>query len=208
MKREVKIVSVRIENLAEHPGNPNVMSKVNFKKLVNHIDGSGNYEPIVVRQNHSEVGKFQIINGHHRVKALIALGYEWVNCVVWEVNDSEALVLLNSLNRLAGKDNAWKKIDIIKKLSIKFDSKALSKMLPETKGTIEKLAGSKIEPMKGIAKAFLNSEVFFLDDSQAEIVRGAIDSVIEKSSEPLAIRRSRALVKICRGTNNLATDEQ
>ena len=198
MAKEVKIVSVRIENLAGHTDNPNVMSKVNFAKLVNHIDGSGNYEPIVVRQNPGEVGKFQIINGHHRVKALIAIGYEWVNCVAWEVNDSEALVLLNSLNRLAGKDNAEKKIDIIKKLSQEFDSKSLAKMLPETKGTIEKLTASKVRHTKGAVKAFLNSEVFFLDDGQAEIVRGAIDSVIEKSSEPLAVRRSRALVEICK----------
>ena len=64
------IQSIELCKLTEHPGNPNRMSASNFAKLCRNIEQSGRYEPIVVRPDRQRKGFFQIINGHHRARAL------------------------------------------------------------------------------------------------------------------------------------------
>ena len=115
-----------------HPGNPNCMGKSSFNKLKEHIRVTGNYEPIVVRVHPEVKGAYQILNGHHRVKALTALGVKVADCVVWDVDDEGALVLLATLNRLVGSDVLERKSELIKSLSKSLDVKQLMKMLPET----------------------------------------------------------------------------
>ena len=76
IKTENTIKTIVLSKLIAHPDNPNVMSDSTFRKLVRNIERTGLYEPIVVRphpdeKDHSATAdKFQIINGHHRVKAL------------------------------------------------------------------------------------------------------------------------------------------
>lgn len=193
--------TIPIEKLTAHPANPNVMSNAGFKKLVNHIERSGNYEPVIVRKDPDKANHYQILNGHHRVKALMQLGISNVRCVIWDVSDDDALVLLNSLNRLNGKDELDKKASLIKQLRERFDAKSLAKQLPLTAPAIERLAGLK-KPSLSIqakAKAFMNSQCFFLDDRQNEMVNNALDSVINKNDKRTnAVKRTEALVHICK----------
>jgi ParB/RepB/Spo0J family partition protein len=191
--------TIPIEKLIAHPANPNVMSKENFKKLIGHIEKSGNYEPVIVRKHPENANQYQMLNGHHRVKALSHLGYKQVRCVIWNVDDKDALVLLNSLNRLTGKDLLDKKASLIKELTKNFDAKSLAKQLPLTSVAIERLAGITKPKLNADikAKAFLNCQSFFLDGHQNEIVIMALDNIIDKKDKRTgAVKRAEALVKI------------
>ena len=173
------VESIGLDRLVEHLDNANRQSRENFNKLVRNIERTGMYEPLVVRHHPKKKGCYQIINGHHRCKALAKLGYDEAECVVWDVDDDETDVLLSTLNRLRGSDDIGKKRKILRRLSGRSGIGELSKILPGTKSQIERLANSKVS--RGVGgcggKAFANSVVFFLNDEQQKIVESALGSV-------------------------------
>jgi len=193
------IKSISLEHLKQHPGNPNRMSKSNYSKLVRNIELSGRYEPLVVRPHPKERGHYQIINGHHRCRALKELGYEQIQCVVWEIDDEQTDVLLATLNRLGGTDELDKKLELLKRLNKRYAAKELSKLLPQTKKQIEKLLNFKAvqAPAVTSVKPFAQPMVFFLSEAQREVVDKAVSLAREKvDGDSKAAKRASALVKI------------
>lgn len=203
MSKQTTIVRIPIDKLFAHPENPNKMSKQTFEKLKRHISQSHNYEPVIVRRHPDVDDAFEIINGHHRVRALGELGESFADCVEWQLDDDSARVLLATLNRLGGKDELSAKIDLIKNLSEKFSSRELAKLLPDTKAVIEKLKSieSQIqnnESMAAWAKSppyefqMPCSLVFFLDDEQMRIVEQAIERCESEKGEKSVKGETRA----------------
>lgn len=199
MPRPNTVFQIPAEQLIAHPLNPNRMTEATFEKLKNHIARTGNYEPIIVRAHPDIDSAFEIINGHHRLKALKKLNCQMADCIEWDVDDDETMLLLTTLNRLSGTDELSAKSELIQNLSQKYSGKELAKLLPDTKATIEKLKDIT-KPIADIAqnsKAFLNTLVFCLDDAQADIVKQALDIAIEPDkSKTFAQRKAGALTKI------------
>jgi len=200
MLQTKQIESVEINKLIAHPANPNRMSNSTFRKLAGHIKRTGNYEPVIVRPHPKHNGCYEIINGEHRVKALKKLGRETCDCIVWQVDDSETLILLATLNRLAGADVLAKKAELIKALSRRFSAKDLAKNLPDTKRAIERLKDlhKPLVPRATEHKAFLNPLVFFLTNDQKQTVDKAIASIPAEGKETAAQRRARAITEIAK----------
>ena len=93
------VTEVEISRLLPHPENSNRMDVETLSKLRRHIESTGRYEPLVVRPHPTEDGRFQVINGHHRLQVLKALGHTKARCVIWEVDDDQARLYLATLNR-------------------------------------------------------------------------------------------------------------
>ena len=188
MQNTNSIIGIPLDKLLAHPENPNRMSRATFEKLKRHIAQSGNYEPLIVRKHPEIEEHFQIINGHHRAKALKELGETFADCAVWDVDDNQVRILLATLNRLGGKDELAAKSELIKNLSAKFSSKELSKLLPDTKVIIERLkdiqklipppACAGVNSGVGVKQAFLNTLVFFLNDEQKRTVEAALEKAM------------------------------
>jgi ParB-like chromosome segregation protein Spo0J len=196
-----KTKSIAISKLIAHSDNPNVMSEATFRKLVRNIERTGLYEPIVVRPHPQENAKFQIINGHHRVKALEQIGRTEADCVVWGVDDGETAILLTTLNRLAGADIPAKKIELLKNLSERMGTAQLAKLLPQTAKQIERLANLKLNsvPIKLNADSFAVPLVFFVTKEQQEIIEEALSSVesqISSSEMTNAQRRAGGITEM------------
>ncbi|MCF7956023.1 MAG: ParB/RepB/Spo0J family partition protein [Phycisphaerae bacterium] len=195
------IERIGVDFLLEHPGNPNRMSKSNFRKLVGHIKESGDYEPVIVRQHSQKEGFYEILNGHHRTKALRELGYTEIDCVVWDVDDARSLMLLATLNRLSGKDDARKRAELINELSEQFNIKELTNALPETKEAIEKLKTiSASEPVLQLGGFEIpETLVYIVTAEQKEFVNKIVNEAIEPDKGANdAERRAWALVEILR----------
>ncbi len=193
------IRSIPLERLNAHPDNPNEQSRVNFGKLVRNIERTGRYEPLIVRPSPDKAGFFQIINGHHRCQALMRLGYEAAECIVWDIDDKQTDILLATLNRLGGSDNLGKKLKLLKRLNKRLDSGELAKLIPQTQKQIERLANLKMpnRPAKINAKSLANPMVFFLEDEQQQIVENALSLVEEpKTKMTRAAKRAAALTQI------------
>ncbi len=84
---------VPLDNLLPHPLNSNVMSPDLQAKLRAHIKWTGRYPFLVVRPPPDEPGKYQVLDGHHRVAVLRDLGHTEARCDVWQVDDREAKLL-------------------------------------------------------------------------------------------------------------------
>jgi ParB family chromosome partitioning protein len=201
MKSEGKIKQIALSKLFAHPDNPNVMSEATFRKLVRNIERTGLYEPIVVRPHPDKKGSFQIINGHHRVKALERLGRKEADCVVWGVDDEQTAVLLTTLNRLAGSDTLAKKIELLKKLTEQMGTAQLAKLLPQTAKQIERLTNLKLNsvPVKLNAESFAVPLVFFVTKQQQKIIEEALSSIEHRVSSietTKAQRRAAAITQI------------
>ena len=188
-----EILRVRLERLRENAGNPNRMSAGNFHKLVRNIERTGRYEPIVVRPCGKEEECFEIINGHHRAKALRELGYRKADCVVWEVDDEETEILLATLNRLGGTDIVSKKRELLRRLNESLAAAEMARIMPLTKRQIERLINftAELPTVEAGTVKMANATVFFLDDEQ----KGIIEEAIAKAEEGLC-ERSRAKRKV------------
>ena len=193
------IESIELCKLVGHRDNPNRMSRSDFSKLVRNIKKSGLYEPLVVRRHPNGCGCYEIINGYHRSKALVELGFMAADCVVWDISDEEADMFLVTLNRLCGKDDLDRKLVILKRLNARVEAGELSKLLPQTKKQIERLMNMKMPagPANVDMKSFASPLVFFLDDGQRELVERAL-SLAEKKCEVKrkAVSRAAGLVRI------------
>lgn len=132
----MEIVEIELAQLEAHPLNSNVMGSEMVAKLAAHLNRTGRYPPVIVRRvdgSEAASGKYQILDGHHRVAALRSMGATSARCVVWEVDDEEALVLLATLNRLQGQDDPRKRSKLILALSGRcgVPVRELSMQLPE-----------------------------------------------------------------------------
>jgi hypothetical protein len=195
------VQSIALDKLAAHPDSPNQQSRVTFGKLVRNIERSGLYEPLIVRPCAEREGHFEIINGCHRWRALAKLGYERCDCIVWDVDDKEAEILLATLNRLGGTDELGKKQALLRRLNKTRESAELGKVLPQTARQIEQLV--KLQRPSAAVKArtvnFANPAVFFVNDTQQQIIENAISLVGECGAKMTkAERRTAGLVKIAR----------
>jgi ParB family chromosome partitioning protein len=193
------VQTIDLDKLIAHPDNPNRMSSATFRKLVRNIGRTGRYEPIVVRPHPIRDGYFQIINGHHRCQALARLGYEAGDCVVWDIDDAEAEILLATLNRLCGTDELGKKLGLLRRLSKRMESRELARLVPQTAKQIERLVNLKMPSMPAEAKDFYNPMVFFVNNAQGEVIEKALSSAQAAGEEKTrAAKRAAALVRIAR----------
>ena len=202
IKTHNKFKIVPIENLIENPNNPNRMSKSSFAKLVRNIERTGLYEPIIVRKKNT---KYEIINGHFRVKALKQLCYKNVDICIWDANNQQIDILMATMNRLGGTDILEKKLALLKKLSKEFDSKQLSEILPFTSGQIERYHNLKLpnRPSKQKKDSFAEPLIFFVDKKQKQIIEQAIKKIKEASSKTQARKaKSDAITKIAKAFIN------
>ena len=193
------IQPIPLNKLLAHPDNPNRMSKANFAKLVRNIRRTGRYEPLVVRPHPQQNGFFQVINGHHRLKALEKLGYSYADAVVWDIDDAETNILLATLNRLGGTDLPEKKTQLFNKLTSQFNLADLAKLLPATAKQIQRLAEFTIPsaPAKPPAEPLASPLVVFLTAEQKKTVERALalaQSASSRCTGPAA--KSTALVTI------------
>ncbi len=134
-----------LTELHPHPANSNVMPSHLLDKLIKHIDTTGQYPPIIVRKHNNA---YQILDGHHRVKALQQLDRANANCTVWEANDEEALLLLATLNRLQGQDDPLKRAHLLRSLAEHHTATELTKLLPERIEQVKKLLSLDAKPPK------------------------------------------------------------
>ena len=190
-----RIMSIPIDRLVVHPCCPNRMSKRNFARLVRNIERTGRYEPLLVRR---QGGKFQIINGHQRLKVLKQLGYENVDAVVWDVDNVETDILLCSLNRLKGTDVLDKKLALLERINCSMNASEMAKILPYTRTQIEKLRRIKIPhaPAKIDVKSFAVPMVFFLSAEQQQIITKALGSTICGNKRTRAAQNAAAITEI------------
>ena len=198
---------IPLEDLLPHPLNSNVMSDDLQDKLRAHIKRTGRYPFLVVRPHPDEPGKFQVLDGHHRVAILRDLGHTEARCDVWEVDDREANLLLATLNRLQGQDQPLKRAQLIHELLGEMNAGDLSGLLPESDKQIEELHSLLQFPAEDLA-AQLDSEAREAEKVLPRVMTFVVtpdqEALIERAVE-LASDGTPGRDRRARGLANLAT---
>jgi ParB-like chromosome segregation protein Spo0J len=195
-----------LNDLLPHPLNSNVMPADLQAKLRAHIKRTGRYPYLVVRQHPKEAGKYEVLDGHHRVAVLRDLGHTEARCDVWEVNDRESKLLLATLNRLQGQDQPRKRAELIHELLGEMSLDDLGGLLPESDKQIEELHALLEFPADEVAlllqeqaeeaERVLPRVMTFVVTPDQEAV---IERAVEQASDGTAGRDRKA-----RGLTNLA----
>jgi hypothetical protein len=199
-----KIQEIPIELLLEHPENSNFMNAETARKLRRHIERTGRYEPLTVRPHPGEDGKFQVINGHNRLRVLRALNYQTANCVVWNLDDDQTRLYLATLNRLSGNEIPERRAALLDNLLQAFDVDELTALLPDDKKQIEELRRlSRLEPDEIITRTPAEEKLaipviltFMVEESEVKEINLALDLIINAEEEKLS--RSQALAHLAR----------
>jgi ParB/RepB/Spo0J family partition protein len=85
------------------PDNPNRMEEATYTALVENIRKEGFLQPVLVARDPAAPSDgYEIIDGHHRVRAAIELGYDSIPCVVENFDPQTAAALRLGMNRLRG----------------------------------------------------------------------------------------------------------
>ncbi len=194
-----KVKTIEMEKLIDHPENANRQKKFIFDKLVGNIQKTGRYQPLIVRPAPKKKGKFQIINGHHRKRALQKIGRKKADCIIWNLTDHQADLLLMSLNSLTGSDDVTQKRHLLKKLTEQMNASELSNFIPETKSQIEKLVSmnriSLAEPRA--PESQLSPVVFFVTAGQKNRIESALDKTdIDDDSDRYCSKKTDKLMNI------------
>jgi ParB-like chromosome segregation protein Spo0J len=175
-------------------------------KLRAHIKRTGRYPFLVVRPHPDRPGKFQILDGHHRLPILRDLGHVEAKCDIWDVDDREAKLLLATLNRLQGQDQPRKRAELVHELLAEMNIADLGSLLPESDKQLEELHALLEFPAEEIA---------LLLEEQAEqaekvlprvltfVVSPEQEALIEQAVE-LASDGTRGRDRKARGLANLA----
>lgn len=196
---------IPIDSLVAHPDNSNHMSPEMLRKLRRHIERTGRYEPLTVRPHPSAEYKYEVLNGHNRLRVLRAIGRDSVRCVVWDVDDSQARLYLATLNRLAGSDIPERRAALLENLLGTFDVAELSGLLPDSQRQIEELQRlSRLDTEELISSGMTDRDEsgvpvildFVLEESEAKEVNLALDMV--RAPEGQSISSGQALVRLAR----------
>jgi ParB-like chromosome segregation protein Spo0J len=198
---------VGLDDLVPHPLNANVMSEELREKLRAHIKRTGRYPFLVVRPHPEEAGKFQVLDGHHRLALLRELGHTEARCDVWAVDDREAKLLLATLNRLEGQDVPIRRAQLLHELLGDMSLADLAGLLPETDTQIEDLHSLLEFPADEIA-ALLDEEAeeqekvlprvmsFVVSPEQERVINEAVE--LASDGTPGRDRKARGLTNLAK----------
>jgi hypothetical protein len=104
-------------------------------------------------------------------------------------------IFLATLNRLCGRDDLSKKVNLLRYLTKEIKPDKISKLLLQTESQLKKLLNFKMKYDKVDKKYLLNPLVFYVTDIQKEKIEKAILRLSEqvKCEKTKASKRSAAL---------------
>lgn len=212
--REPAVHWVPIDQCIGHPLNSNRMSEAMMAKLARHIEASGRYPPLIVRSlgrsqspPAADAATLQVIDGHHRLEVLRRLGRRRVRVDCWgDLSDGETELLLATLNRLEGRDDAERRAALLERLraDAQMDESALAALLPETAESLAALAALRFPPpLDAPPPPLLVPLTVFLTPAQHEQVRRALEAAMKAAP---GMTEADALVALCGAAETAANE--
>ena len=181
------------------------MSDAELAKLKASIAMFGVVENMVVRP--IAENNYEVLSGNQRLEVLREMGLETVPCVVVNLNDAEARLLAQTLNRLRGNDDLGLKAELVRTILADLPEAEVLKVLPETADSLHELENLGQEDLAEQIRAWQESQAarlrhlqFQLTVSQLEVIEEALSLVLpltrrNKSDSPNA--RGTALYELC-----------
>ena len=202
----MQLVDLSIHSIVAADWNSNQMEPLMASRLSCSIQRFGLVVPLVVRK--IDVNRYETIGGAQRLGIVQELGCDHVLCVVVDADDTEARLLSQSLNRIAGEDDLGLKAELIRELMSSLPEEEVTRLLPETTESLSALASLGQEEMashllawQAAQKARLKHLQFQLTPGQLEVVEEALARLIPEAKSATSDSpnmRGTALYLLCR----------
>ena len=133
----MEVVDIPLNLLHPAPWNPNFMESEMLDRLGTSLDRFGLLQPFVVRRT----GKgYEVLSGDKRLTLSRKAGCQTVPCVVVELQDPQAMILAQALNRIQGQDDLGLKAELLRRVMEVVPQAEILALLPETTESLEALA--------------------------------------------------------------------
>lgn len=119
--------------------NANVCDSDTLNKIAKNIQQTGFCPSLIVRLHPQHPERYMLLDGHHRKLVLEKLGWQAVECQIWDISDQNAQLALSTLNRLRGTDNLQKRAELIHGLTQWIEPAELATLIPENTTEIQDL---------------------------------------------------------------------
>lgn len=93
-RQPLEVTRIALTDLGHDPANPRLHNVRNLAAIQNSLREHGQVEPLVVQR-----GSMMVIGGNGRMDAMTALGWTEADCVVLDVDDTQARRMAIALNR-------------------------------------------------------------------------------------------------------------
>jgi DNA modification methylase len=135
----MNVREIPVSMLREADWNANRVPPALLEKVRRSMLEFGMVENLVARPLPSVAGCFEVISGNHRLRLLQEMGSETAPVVVVELDDAQARLLAQTLNRTRGSDDPQAYARLLETVLERFLPVEVAALLPETEATIDRL---------------------------------------------------------------------
>ena len=179
----MKLVEIPVEHLRGAPWNANHMDEGMMEHLRESVRRYGLVENLVVRP--LGPGSYEVLSGNQRLRLLRELGMSTVPCFVAAVDDANARLLAQALNRVRGQDDLGLKADLVREVLKAVPEAEVMALLPESAGGLRSLASlgqesmaASLQSWQRAREARLRNLLFKLTPAQLETVERALSLML------------------------------
>ena len=179
----MKLVEIPVEQLHGAPWNANHMDEGMMEHLRESVRRYGLVENLVVRPLGPR--SYEVLSGNQRLRLLRELGMSTVPCFVVAVDDANARLLAQALNRVRGQDDLGLKAELVREVLKAVPEAEVMALLPESAGGLRSLASlgqesmaASLQSWQRAREARLRNLLFKLTPAQLETVEEALSLML------------------------------
>jgi ParB/RepB/Spo0J family partition protein len=135
----MRTIEVALSRLVEAPWNPNRLSASLLVKLERSISQFGTVQNLVVRPHPYGSDRFEVLSGNQRLRVYRKLGLESTPVVVVDLDDAQARLLAQALNRTRGSDDPKGYAALLEEVLREVPAAEVAAVLPESEASIDRL---------------------------------------------------------------------
>ncbi len=164
------IEQIEIGLIQPNDYNPNNVDQSTMTLLKDFIEREGFLQPIIIKKDPVNEGKYLIVDGEHRFLVMKELGHETIPSIVVEKDDDMAKVLTVTMNKFRGSFDTIKLASVLADLRKSYSDDELSKLLGFRK--------EELDAMQDIADFEEKDLDYMIDNEKAvkEAVKASTES--------------------------------
>ncbi|MFQ6029525.1 MAG: ParB/RepB/Spo0J family partition protein [Dehalococcoidia bacterium] len=206
----MRIIDLPLRQLREAPWNPNKMDPAMRDRLKESLSRFGLVSNLVVRPIGDDI--YEVLSGNQRLQALRELEFPSVSCVVVNLDDAQAKLLAQALNRVMGEDEPGLKVKLLRDLLDQIPPEEVLALLPESASSLSALGSlgqqdtaMELRKWDQAKAARLRHLTFQLAQAQSKVIEQALAIALAEaqnldSNNPNP--RGNALYRICQAYLN------